>query len=164
MKTCSTCKRILQRCEFRVDRSNPDGLMYHCRKCKSEKEKAAHQKNPAIRKRINDKWKEKRKVYYSDEKRKRKYKHEELLRTFGLTLEQYEQMLQSQNNSCAICKRPERAKNAKKLAVDHCHTTGNIRGLLCSNCNRALGLLEDRTDLLKEAIVYLTKEESNGCE
>lgn len=155
LKTCSSCKRILARCEFRVDKSNPDGLMYSCKKCKSEKEKLLHQKNPQIRKKINDKWKEKRKNYYGDEGRKRKYKHSELLKTFGLTIEQYEQMEINQNKVCAICCKPD--KN-KRLSVDHCHVTGKIRGLLCSKCNRGLGLLNDEVEILKRCILYLEKE------
>ena len=64
------------------------------------------------------------------------------LRKFGLTLEQYERMLTQQDGRCAICKEiPER------ICVDHCHRTGAVRGLLCSGCNTALGLLKE--DLLR---------------
>ena len=64
------------------------------------------------------------------------------LRKYGLTIEQYEQMLAQQNGRCATCKEiPER------MCVDHCHRTGAVRGLLCSGCNTALGFLKE--DLLR---------------
>ena len=73
--------------------------------------------------------------------------------TFGISLEQYNEMLKKQGSVCAICK--EKCKSGKNLAVDHCHTTGKIRGLLCSNCNRGLGLFTDDKIKLSNAIIYL---------
>lgn len=72
---------------------------------------------------------------------------------YNLTLEQYIQMLQDQNNSCKICYRIN--PTGYNWHVDHCHTTGKIRGLLCSKCNQGLGLFEDNIDVLKQAIKYL---------
>jgi hypothetical protein len=87
---------------------------------------------------------------------------------FGITLEQYEEMFVAQGGVCKICKRPEFAKNGwnsktRALAVDHCHVSGKIRGLLCTNCNRMLGLADDRVAVLETAIEYL-KEHSDGLE
>ena len=62
-------------------------------------------------------------------------------------------MLGAQNGRCAICGRPE--TEAGGLAVDHCHATGKVRGLLCTLCNTALGKFRDRTDILRAAIRYL---------
>lgn len=76
-----------------------------------------------------------------------------LKKEFGITLEQYYQILQNQNNSCAICKRTE--PTGYGWHVDHCHTTLKVRGLLCSKCNQGLGLFEDNPTSLKEAIKYL---------
>jgi len=73
----------------------------------------------------------------------------------GKTL--YETKLEQQNNTCAICFKPEQSNRYKTLCVDHCHTTGKIRGLLCSNCNRALGLLKDDRGNLQSAINYLER-------
>ena len=56
---------------------------------------------------------------------------------------------------CGICKRPD--SSGIKLSVDHCHQTGKVRGLLCGNCNRALGLFRDNINLLTNAVSYLTK-------
>lgn len=71
-------------------------------------------------------------------------------------------MLEAQEGVCAICGKPETKPNAKYLAVDHNHETGVIRGLLCNNCNRALGLLGDNVETLQNAINYLLKHERNN--
>lgn len=63
------------------------------------------------------------------------------LKKFGLTEEQYDQMLVQQNGVCKICERPSRGR-CSRLAVDHDHKTGKIRGLLCMVCNTRLGFLE----------------------
>lgn len=77
---------------------------------------------------------------------------------FGLTKEQYLQLVEKQKGLCAICQRPETAtKNGKLkcLAVDHDHVTGQVRGLLCQDCNQGLGHFHDDETLLAEAAAYL---------
>lgn len=77
-------------------------------------------------------------------------------KNYGINFKQYEEMLFSQNNQCAICKaEPPKNQHKTRLNIDHCHTTGKIRGLLCDCCNRALGLMRDNTELLEKAIQYL---------
>jgi len=74
--------------------------------------------------------------------------------TFGITLEEYNDLLEAQDGVCAICgKTPE--ENGRSLAVDHCHKTGKIRGLLCQVCNAGLGSFKDNQDILRKAIEYL---------
>ncbi len=86
---------------------------------------------------------------------------ESILRRYGLTLEQYDEMFREQEGVCAICGRPEKQKdklgNIKRLAVDHNHITGEVRGLLCIDCNSAIGRLDaDKgTELLTKAINYI---------
>lgn len=84
-----------------------------------------------------------------------------LRRTFNLTRKQYNDKLKEQNFVCAICKEPEtgvsRSGGIKNLAVDHCHTTNKIRGLLCWRCNGTLGKVDDNVELLLEMIDYLNK-------
>lgn len=73
---------------------------------------------------------------------------------YGITLENYNEMLILQDYKCKICKR-HKSEFIKPLAVDHCHDSGKIRGLLCGACNIALGLFRDNEKSLKEAIKYL---------
>lgn len=75
-----------------------------------------------------------------------------LKRNFGITPEDYAAKLQAQGGVCAICAKPP---VDRRLAVDHCHTTGTIRGLLCVLCNTALGKFKDDPRLLQSAINYL---------
>lgn len=82
-----------------------------------------------------------------------KFKGYELKRRLNLSLEDYEQMQRQHDNKCAICKESE--KDNPSLSVDHCHTTGKVRGLLCTRCNRGLGLFKDSQFNLEQAIAYL---------
>ena len=81
----------------------------------------------------------------------RKYR---LLKQFGITPEQYDIRLQQQQGVCAIC---EKNAGPKMLAVDHCHETGEIRGLLCFDCNTAIGKLGDNVAGLTKALAYLLR-------
>lgn len=72
---------------------------------------------------------------------------------------EYQRMMKVQNDLCAICKLPESSRHHKgklrDLAVDHCHKTGKVRGLLCSSCNRGIGIFKENIETLKIAINYL---------
>lgn len=68
---------------------------------------------------------------------------------YGITLEDYEKMVQLQNGKCKLCGKEE------KLFVDHCHKTSRVRGLLCNSCNKALGLFYDNIETLERAVIYL---------
>ena len=76
---------------------------------------------------------------------------------YGITKEQYLTMYQQQNGLCAICLGPCRDSRNRSMAVDHCHVTGRIRGLLCSPCNTAIGMLQDSPVMLRRAADYLEK-------
>lgn len=74
----------------------------------------------------------------------------------GLTLQQWDMMLARQGGQCALCEHHHVAGHARKsLVVDHCHASGQIRGLLCHNCNRAIGLMHDDVQRLRFAAEYL---------
>ncbi len=93
--------------------------------------------------------------------RKDDRKHK-LSRKYGITPLEYECMFREQNGVCAICKHPETAFDprhgiVRRLAVDHCHKTGKIRGLLCNRCNRLLGKCNDDVTLFYSAADYLKK-------
>jgi hypothetical protein len=78
------------------------------------------------------------------------------MKRYNLTIEEYNKLFNIQNGKCAICGRHQN-ELIKALAVDHNHITGNVRGLICVRCNRAIGMFEDNISLLEKAIVYLKK-------
>jgi hypothetical protein len=85
-----------------------------------------------------------------------------LKRHFGITADDYDEMHERQHGLCAVCQKPERVIDKRtgkpyQLAVDHNHATGVIRGLLCANCNRAIGMLQEDTTTLRNAAQYLER-------
>lgn len=78
---------------------------------------------------------------------------------YGINIKEYNKMFENQKGLCAICNNSEirlnNRGNIRKLCVDHCHKTGKIRGLLCSNCNYLLGIAKDNIQTLSNAIKYL---------
>lgn len=74
---------------------------------------------------------------------------------YGLTVDSYEELKETQNNKCAIC--DAEGTLEKRLVIDHDHTTGNVRQLLCDSCNRGIGLLGDDAHRLQKAADYLRK-------
>lgn len=83
----------------------------------------------------------------------RPYARAKMLERYGITPEIYDRMLADQGGVCAICRRPER--DGVSLAVDHCHSSSAVRGLLCHMCNRGIGQLADDPDRLLAAAAYL---------
>lgn len=79
----------------------------------------------------------------------RKY---DLKKHYNMSLEEYDELLIKQNYCCSICKNPP---DKKPLGVDHCHTTGKVRGLLCNSCNSTIGFCKDNITVLQNAIEYL---------
>jgi hypothetical protein len=84
-----------------------------------------------------------------------------LKQRFGLTLEEYNEMFKKQGGRCAICK-TDKCSSGHNLSVDHCHKTGNIRGLLCKPCNLVLGNSGDNIKILISAANYLTETKHYG--
>lgn len=78
-----------------------------------------------------------------------------LLKQYGITHEEFKRILISQNNLCAICNK--NLNERRWMYLDHCHNTNKVRGILCFNCNTAIGSFRDSIDLLKNAIKYLEK-------
>jgi hypothetical protein len=119
-----------------------------------------------------------RSLYTSEEKRAREreyyrehrqehglsYRESDLVRRFGITLHEYSGLLVQQGGKCAICKSKSggtRDGKDKALAVDHCHTTNQVRGLLCEACNTGIGKLKDNPDVLRAAADYLERHKAN---
>src|ERR1019366_1751148 len=89
-----------------------------------------------------------------------KVKNTDLMKNYGITLVQYKEMLQEQNSCCAICNKPEtRTRNGKltMLSVDHNHTTGEVRGLLCNKCNTLIGYANEDAKILEASLKYLER-------
>lgn len=129
----------------------------NCKTCMYERHKRWAETNRERHNELHRNWSrsnpDKEKLYRNNwEGRKRYTRNRDLVNNYGLTIEDYEQMLTSQNNCCAICK-----LELKKPCVDHCHITGNIRQVLCGKCNTGLGMFQDDIELLEAAITYLRK-------
>lgn len=98
-------------------------------------------------------------LYCSDRCKDIGLKDRYLLRNYGIDTKEYDRMYKEQQGLCGICNTEgfvmDKSKHKLKLVVDHCHSSGAVRGLLCHNCNRALGLLQDDIGNLNRAIGYL---------
>lgn len=141
MKLCKSCLEIKPLTEFYKDKSFKSGYRTNCKSCK---DKSTY------------KWRENNRQQYNEKQRlqhKKNYTRNRLYR-YKLTPEQYKKMLEDQNHVCAICKCSPKGK--RPLVVDHRHSDGKVRGLLCYGCNRALHVLES-VDLLQKAQDYLKK-------
>lgn len=111
---------------------------------------------------IDEDTKRRHKEYYEQNKNNWKTRYNKLRvalrrkQKYGVTEEDYDNMLKAQKNSCAICKKSTE-ELGYQLCVDHCHKTNVVRGLLCHNCNKGIGMLQDSIPYLKKAIKYLSQ-------
>jgi len=85
-----------------------------------------------------------------------RYRFKIIEKKYGITEDQYNEIWIEQCGRCAICKKHEQ-ELGKVLYIDHCHSTGKVRGLLCQKCNTGIGLLFDDKEILLNAIKYLEK-------
>jgi hypothetical protein len=143
---CSKCQIEKPWSEFEVSPNRrPFGLSSHCNPCDLTRKASLAR---TIRRK-----KTKEQLQADDRMRN-------LRSVFGITVEEYEAMHEAQGGVCAICKQPENYKhystsNPGRLAVDHCHETKAIRGLLCGRCNKGIGLLQEDINVLIAAATYL---------
>ncbi len=135
-KGCSRCGHTLPIDRFRVFTKNTGRKYFKswCIQCNYEYD-------------LQDR---KRKMAESPEAYIKRYQQSHMKTRYGITLEIRAQMAVDQNHLCAICQKP------KKLTVDHCHGSKVVRGLLCGDCNRGIGLFHDDTGVMDSAIKYLT--------
>lgn len=160
MKRCKKCGELKPLDEFYRSSGMRDGRRNDCKPCNLAEKAARYRANPrpAIErvqrwqrenaKRLNATRRRRREL--PEVKRRERAGH--LKRKYGLTLEHYEEILADQGGGCAICGR----KPGKiSLHIDHDHSTGQIRGLLCFRCNNALGDFADNGDWLVAAANYL---------
>ena len=134
IKVCSKCNTEKPLDNFGVNRATKDGFQYHCKECIRAYSK---------------------KVYTPENRADKNLRHK-----FGITLEDYDSMLEQQDGKCAICKSED--SKGKRFSVDHNHKTGEVRGLLCNPCNVAIGLLKDSPEVIDSAKEYLLKRGNYG--
>lgn len=145
MKHCRKCATDKLRSEFHKDSGARDGLTSYCKECNKAKTRAWSAANP-----------EKVREHGRRRHAEGKYRISNLRYKYGITVADYDAMFAMQGGVCAICGRAEAGREGhRNLAVDHCHTSNVIRGLLCHSCNRGLGLLQDSPELLEKAAGYL---------
>lgn len=163
MKICTGCKNNKELKFFSKDKSHKDGLTSRCKQCIAEINQLNRVGRIATRKTYEknnwDKISTKKKEYNEKQENKDRKKDQKLRAKFGITLEDYEYMVESQKGLCAICG-VEQSGFKKVLSVDHDHNNGKIRGLLCHSCNVGLGMFLDNPTLLLGAIKYLSRNSS----
>jgi len=142
VKQCSICKLEKAQTDFYKDAAMPDGYRKCCKQCKNKK---------------TQEWRNKNRAHYNARHREYNTKNYTKMRLqrYGITPAQHLAMLESQNHTCKMCKKPQTGK--RPLVVDHCHATGAVRGLLCYGCNRGIAIL-DNPAMLEQAKKYLNKE------
>lgn len=131
-KLCTACQQFKPLASFNKNKEGKFGKHSICRKCTSERSKYRYANGDSYAVRLK--------------------------KLYGLSVDEYEQMYAEANGKCQVCSTPEE-ELSKRLAVDHCHQTGKIRGLLCSKCNTALGQLNDNLETISALYSYL-KERS----
>ena len=147
-KRCTLCKETKPNEAFHRNQNFGDGLDRACKACRYVRHSAYSKANRAT---LNAKMGER---YRNDPER---YADYSLKKTLGLPLGSYAKMHAAQGGRCAICDTTEPGSRTKRFHVDHCHTTGKIRALLCEGCNHGLGKFHDRPDLLRGAADYLER-------
>lgn len=177
MKTCRKCKTEKDISNFHKDSMRKSGYRDICKTCKKEENNKYNLNNRESKLLKSKEYYKNNKIQKTNYRLKNKnrinkikanyrlknietiHKNEcagRLRRKYGLTIEQKNQMIESQNNKCSICNEVFN----KTPNVDHNHKTNKIRGLLCGNCNRMLGLAKENIITLNNAINYLKKYET----
>ena len=135
-KQCTSCGAFKARDQFYPHSTAPRGVSSWCKACTNERSRDGQRANP--------------------ERAKASLRKSKLMRDYGLTLDDYAQMLDEQGGGCAICGAVEPGGRGR-FHIDHCHATGVIRGLLCSRCNVGLGHFGDDAARMRLAIAYLER-------
>lgn len=177
-KSCKSCGLILPLDQFYLKGNGSDRRDSRCRICRAAEVRMYRAQNPEIVKAIQkrtcakhaekhraraSKWYRENHQYAKEQMAARRrekpetIKNEKLRLSFGITLSDYNKMMEAQKDRCAICG-IHNSDCKRSLAVDHCHTTGRVRGLLCGKCNSAIGLMNESTEVLKNAISYLENQ------
>lgn len=157
-KTCSECNVEKPLDAFCKDKNGKFGRAYQCRECRNKRHSEWRKNNPDRIKELNEKHRETRRNYYQRPDVKLRNRMRYIEKTFGIKYSLYEELNEKQGGLCAICGREETSAANTYLAVDHCHATGIIRGLLCSACNIGIGLFREQIEILEKAKQYLIEQ------
>lgn len=150
-KNCQKCKEVKDTSEFHKNRAKHDGLCGYCKACR-EKERRS---TPAFRAKRRALWSRNRdEDNVTHRNWKRLQRIGDLRRKYGMTLEDYDELYRRQDGACAICKEPFEA-HAIHTHVDHCHSTGRVRGILCRGCNQGIGAFKEKDTIMESAIRYI---------
>ena len=171
-KRCKVCGEVKALDDFYLHDGCRDGRRPECKACNLAAKARRHAENPApARQRARD-WhavpenRERTKAnherYKQDGRKKQSDRRSYLKRTYGITLEEYDEMLAEQGGRCAICRREPRPDIS--LHVDHAHATGALRGLLCFPCNVTVGLIREDRDRLRAVASYLDRHDPAAAE
>ena len=160
-KRCKRCGEVKSLDDFYRHDGCRDGVRPECKACNLADKARRHAANPEPARERTRRWQEEKPQRYRDKAAKyredgRKQisdRRSYLKRKYGITLEEYDQKLAEQGGVCAVCGREPRPDIS--LHVDHSHTTGNLRGLLCFPCNVAIGLIREEHDRLDAIRRYL---------
>lgn len=180
-KKCVACGLTLPEEGFprRPTKANPEGRRGECWSCKRKRENVRYHKFPDRQREYSERWRRKisgtetnadrmrrwmREQYKASEKERRKspeyrakvatWEHARQLRRYGLTEEQFRTILAKQRNRCPLCS-TEFNGTGRQRAIDHCHNSKVVRGILCGSCNMALHKLERDLEWATRAIQYL---------
>jgi hypothetical protein len=142
LKRCAKCSEDIERKYFSKNSRAKDGLYSYCKPCNRLVKGRIYPKKDMVYASVSEEVQAIRKgnIYYKNR--------------YGITFDEYNQMFTNQQGKCKICGRHQNELK-RKLAVDHCHSTGNIRGLLCSPCNIGIGCLKESESIMEAAIIYL---------
>jgi hypothetical protein len=157
---CNGCNTTKPISEFGKDKYRAQGYSFRCKSCRNLVFKEYRENNLEKIKESNNKSRERRKAFYGSEKGILSSRKAHLKRMYGITIEQYNEMSEVQDHKCMICGGTEMNYKNKVLCVDHNHTTGQVRGLLCGLCNSGIGKFKEDKQLLMNTIKYLEKYES----
>lgn len=152
MKTCTKCKEVKKIEEFNKDKRKKDGLTCHCKSCvRAYTLQSRLYTDLDYRNTMAKKWKL---------ANPQKVRAQWIQQIYKLSWDTYEYLFYEQSGACAICSTPLKLHagiehGVEVAVVDHNHTTGKVRGLLCTKCNTALGLLKDSPSILHRAQIYL---------
>jgi len=150
-KICTICREEKAFEFFNKESRRKDGHSYLCKPCCNRYHADRRKKNPEPSREATRKYRK---------NNPRNKRNSALKNVYGITIDQYEEMLKKQNFQCAICKIDAITLN-RNLDVDHDHLSGTVRGLLCNKCNQGMGLLREDVEILKGALEYLERHREN---